>query len=136
MDNFHFDLVSPERVVFSGEVEHVVVPGFEGEFGVLAHHAPLIAMMRPGILKILGPGPEQRIVVGGGFAEVAPEGLTVLAELAVPAEEFDRAQLAQEIKDTEEDVADAKDEALRDKLRQRLDQLKQLELALGRREAR
>src|SRR5438128_589084 len=85
MDNFHFDLVSPERLVFSGEVEHVVVPGSEGEFGVLAHHAPLLAMLRPGILTILGPGQPQRIVVGGGFAEVAPDGLTVHAALAVAA---------------------------------------------------
>ena len=133
MATFHFDLVSPERLVFSGEVEHVVVPGSEGEFGVLAHHAPFLSMLRPGILSILGPGQPQRIVVGGGFAEVVPEGLTVLAELAVPIEEFDRAHLADEIKDTEEDVADAKDEALRDKLRRRLEQLKQLETALGER---
>jgi F-type H+-transporting ATPase subunit epsilon len=132
MDNFHFDLVSPERLVFSGEVEHVVVPGSEGEFGVLAHHAPLLAMLRPGILTILGPS-HQRIVVGGGFADVAPEGLTVLAELAVPVEEFDRSQLLQEIKDSEEDLADAKDDALRDKLRRRLEQLNRLELALGER---
>jgi F-type H+-transporting ATPase subunit epsilon len=136
MDNFHFDLVSPERLVFSGEVEHVVVPGSEGEFGVLAHHAPLLAMLRPGILTILGPGQPQRIVVGGGFADVAPEGLTVLAELAVPVEEFDRSHLLQEIKDTEEDLADAKDDALRDKLRRRLEQLNRLELALGERGTR
>ena len=130
MPTFHFDLVSPERMVFSGEVEHVVVPGSEGEFGVLAHHAPFLAMLRPGILTILGAGEPQKIVVGGGFAEVAPEGLTVLAELAVPIEEFDRAHLVEEIKDTEEYVADAKDDAVRDKLRRRLDQLKQLETAL------
>ena len=136
MATFHFDLVSPERLVFSGEVEHVVVPGSEGEFGVLAHHAPLLAMLRPGILSILGPGQPQRIVVGGGFAEVAPEGLTVLAELAVPVEEFDRAHLTQEIKDTEEDLADAKDDALRDKLRRRLEQLNRLELALAERGTR
>jgi F-type H+-transporting ATPase subunit epsilon len=134
MANFHFDLVSPERLVFSGEVEHVVVPGSEGEFGVLAHHAPFLSTLRPGILSILGPGRPQRIVVGGGFAEVAPEGLTVLAELAVPVEEFDRSQLLQEIKDTEEDLADAKDDALRDRLRRRLEQLNRLELALGERE--
>jgi F-type H+-transporting ATPase subunit epsilon len=130
MATFHFDLVSPERMVFSGEVEHVVVPGSEGEFGVLAGHAPLIAMLRPGILKILGPQ-ESRIVVGGGFAEVAPEGLTVLAELAVPVEDFDVAQVTEQIRDTEEDVADATDEALRDKLRQRLQQLRQLEAAVA-----
>ena len=131
MATFHFDLVSPERMVFSGEVEHVVVPGSEGEFGVLAHHAPFVSMLRPGILSILGPGTPQRIVVGGGFAEVAPEGLTVLAELAVPVEEFDRAQLVEQIRDTEEDVADTDDEALRDKLRRRLEQLKQLQSVLG-----
>jgi F-type H+-transporting ATPase subunit epsilon len=136
MANFHFDLVSPERLVFSGEVEHVVVPGSEGEFGVLAHHAPFLSMLRPGILTILGPGQPQRIVVGGGFAEVAPEGLTVLAELAVPVEEFDRSHLLQEIKDAEEDLADAKDDASRDKLRRRLEQLNRLELALGERGTR
>jgi F-type H+-transporting ATPase subunit epsilon len=131
MATFHFDLVSPERLVFSGEVEHVVVPGSEGEFGVLAHHAPLLAMLRPGILSILGPGQPQRIVVGGGFAEVAPEGLTVLAELAVPVEEFDRAHLVEEIKDTEEDLADAENDAARDKARERLEQLNTLKAALG-----
>ena len=130
MATFHFDLVSPERMVFSGEVEHVVVPGSEGEFGVLAHHAPFVSMLRPGILSILGPGTPQRIVVGGGFAEVAPEGLTVLAELAVPVEEFDRGQLVEQIRDTEEDIADASDDALRDKLRRRLEQLKQLQAVL------
>jgi F-type H+-transporting ATPase subunit epsilon len=136
MATFHFDLVSPERLVFSGDVEHVVVPGSEGEFGVLAHHAPFVSMLRPGILTILGPGQPQRIVVGGGFAEVAPEGLTVLAELAVPVEEFSRADLVRQIKETEEDVADAKDDALRDKLRRRLEQLQQLQVALGDRETR
>src|SRR5260370_38404959 len=84
MANFHFDLVSPERLVFSGEVEHVVVPGSEGEFGVLAHHAPFLSMLRPGILSILGPGQPRRLVVVGGFAEVSPEGLTVIAQLPVP----------------------------------------------------
>ena len=104
-------------------------PAAEGEFGVLAGHAPLIAMLRPGILKILGRE-ERQIVVGGGFAEVDPEGLTVLAELAVAIEDFDLAQVATQIRDTEEDVADATDEALRDKLRQRLEQLRELEAAV------
>jgi F-type H+-transporting ATPase subunit epsilon len=131
MASFHFDLVSPEQMVFSGEVEHVVVPGSEGEFGVLAGHAPMVAMLRPGILTVLEPGPARRIVVGGGFAEVNPDGLTVLAELAVPIELFNRAQLAEQIRDTEEDLADAKSDEARDKLRQRLDQLKSLQVALG-----
>ena len=130
MATFHFDLVSPEQLVFSGEVEHVVVPGTEGEFGVLAGHAPLVAMLKPGILKILGPN-EQRILVVGGFAEVGPEGLTVLADRAVPFDEVDPAVLAGEIKDTEEDVADAKDDATRDRLRLKLDQLRTVQGVLG-----
>jgi F-type H+-transporting ATPase subunit epsilon len=131
MATFRFDLVSPEQVLFSGEVEHVVVPGFEGEFGVLAGHAPLVATLRPGILKILGPGQPQRIMVVGGFAEVGPDGLTVLADMAVPVEDLDPAVIAGQIKDAEEDVADAKDEAQRDKLRQKLEQLRAVQAALG-----
>ncbi len=131
MASFRFDLVSPESLVFSGEVEHVVVPGFEGEFGVLAGHAPMVSMLRPGILTVLEPAPARRIVVGGGFAEVNPDGLTVLAELAEPIETFDRMQLAQQIKDTEEDVADATNDEQRDKLRTRVEQLRALQAALG-----
>src|SRR5215203_5469074 len=121
MATFHFDLVSPEQLVFSGEVEHVVVPGSEGEFGVLAGHAPLIAMLRPGILKILGPD-EQEIVVEGGFAEVNADGLTVLADRAVPLAEIDPAVIADDITASEGDVADASDDAARDKLQLKLDQ--------------
>jgi F-type H+-transporting ATPase subunit epsilon len=131
MATFHFALVSPEQVLFSGQVEHVVVPGSEGEFGVLAGHAPLIASLRPGILKILGPGQPQRIMVLGGFAEVGPEGLTVLADTAVPVEEVDPSVIAGEIKDTEEDIVDAKSDRERDKLRQKVDQLRAMQAALG-----
>jgi F-type H+-transporting ATPase subunit epsilon len=130
MATFHFDLVSPENLVFSGEVEHVVVPGTEGEFGVLAGHAPMIAMLKPGILKILGPS-EQRIVVVGGFAEVNPDGLTVLADRAMLVDDLDPAVLAGEIKDAEEDVADTKDDAVRDKLQLKLDQLRAVQAALA-----
>jgi F-type H+-transporting ATPase subunit epsilon len=131
MATFHFDLVSPEQLVFSGEVEHVVVPGSEGEFGVLAGHAPLVAMLRPGILKILGPN-EQRILVVGGFAEVTAEALTVLADRAVPVEEIDSAAIDAELKELEEDLADAKDDHVRDRLATKLDQLKAVQAALGR----
>ena len=129
-DAFHFDLVSPERMVFSGEVEQVDVPGVEGDFGVLAHHAPLIAMIKPGILTVRGAGEAKRIVVVGGFAEVNERGLTVLADMAMPVEDFDRASLALRIKDTEEDVADATDDAERDAAREKLEQLKALDAAL------
>ncbi|MFL5052489.1 MAG: F0F1 ATP synthase subunit epsilon [Xanthobacteraceae bacterium] len=130
MATFHFDLVSPEQLVFSGEVEHVVVPGSEGEFGVLAGHAPLVAMLRPGILKILGPN-EQRILVVGGFAEVTGDALTVLADRAVPVEDVDPAAIADEIKAVEEDLADAEDDRTRDRLTIKLDQLKAVQAALG-----
>ena len=131
MATFHFEITSPERLVFSGEVEHVVVPGSEGEFGVLASHAPLIAMLRPGILTILGPN-ERRFVVRGGFAEVNPKGLIVLADFATAVEDLDRDVLAGQIKDLEEDVADATDGQRRDRAAQRLDQLKAVQSALGR----
>jgi len=131
MATFHFDLVSPEKLLLAGEVDQVDVPGSEGDFGVLAQHAPLVTALRPGILVVYRDGTQQRIVVNGGFAEVGTAGLTVLADMAVPVEEFDRAVLAGEIKDTEEDIADTKDDWQRDKLAHRLDQLKALETALA-----
>jgi F-type H+-transporting ATPase subunit epsilon len=130
MATFQFDLVSPEALIFSGEVEHVVVPGMEGEFGVMAGHAPLVAILKPGILRILGAG-ERRILVVGGFAEVSQAGLTVLADMAAPVEELDPAVIAGEIKDAEEDVADAKDEAARDKLTTKLEQLRAVQAVLA-----
>ena len=131
MATFHFDLVSPEKLLFSGEVDQVDVPGSEGEFGVLAGHAPLVTTLRPGILVIHGERGALRVVVDAGFAEVGPAGLTVLANMAVPVDEFDVAQLAGMIKDTEEDVADEKDDWTRDKLAQKLDRLRALQAALG-----
>jgi F-type H+-transporting ATPase subunit epsilon len=131
MAAFHFDLVSPEKLLFSGEVTQVDVPGSEGDFGVLAGHAPIVTTLRPGILIIYGERDALRIVIDGGFAEVGPAGLTVLADMAVPVDEFDVAQLAGVIKDTEEDVADETDEWKRDKLAQKLDRLRALQAALA-----
>ena len=131
MATFQFDLVSPENLLMSEAVDQVDVPGAEGDFGVLAGHAPFVTTLRPGILVVYRGGDALRVVVNGGFAEVNPEGLTVLADMAVPADEFDRAVLVGEIKDTEEDVADATDDRLRDKLNHRLDRLKALQAALA-----
>ncbi len=131
MATFHFDLVSPEKLLFSGEVVQVDVPGEDGDFGVLAGHAPYVATLKPGVLTIFSESGERRIVVRGGFAEVNRNGLTVLAEEAMPVEELDAATIAQSIKDAEEDVADAADEPSRDKARTRLEQLKTLKEALG-----
>jgi F-type H+-transporting ATPase subunit epsilon len=127
----HFDFVSPEKVLFSGEVDQVDLPGSEGDMGILANHAPLVPTLRPGIVTIYREGGKLPVVVIGGFAEVSPAGLTVLADRAVPREDFDLAILAGEIKDVEEDVADSKDDAQRDKLANRLDQLKALQTALA-----
>ena len=97
MAAFHFDLVSPEKLLFSGDVEQVDVPGAEGDFGVLAGHAPMVATLRPGILTVYGASGEQKIVVLGGFAEVSATGLTVLAEVAAAVEDIDRTMIASRI---------------------------------------
>jgi len=132
MATFHFDLVSPEKLLFSSEVRQVDVPGTEGYFGVLAGHAPGVTTLRPGILVIYGEAGEQlRIVVNGGFAEVGPDGLTVLADSAVPIEDFDRDTLAELIKDTQEDVADTADPSQRDRLSRRLEQLRALQASIS-----
>lgn len=131
MATFQLDLVSPEKLLFSGEVEQVDVPGAEGDFGVLAGHAPFVAMLRPGILTVHAGGTRQRIVVFGGFAEVSPKGLTVLADQAVAVEDFDTDRLAQEIRNNEEDIADTKDDEVRDKLRRKVDQLQAVRAAIA-----
>jgi F-type H+-transporting ATPase subunit epsilon len=131
MATFHFDLVSPERIVFSGEVDQVDVPGSEGDFGVLAGHAPLVSTLRPGILIVMRGGSAERIMVVGGFAEVNSDGLTVLADLAMPVDDVDGAMIAAQITDAEEDVADAPDDARRDKARQKLEQLRAVQAALS-----
>ena len=131
MATFHFDLVSPEKLLFSGKVEQVDVPGSEGDFGVLAGHAPLMTTLRPGILVLHGEGGALQVVVNGGFAEVGAAGLTVLADMAVPVEDFEVSRLTDIIERAEEDVAKAEEGATRDKLVRRLDQLKALQARLA-----
>src|SRR5205085_10265832 len=107
MATFHFDLVSPEKLLFSGEVEQVDVPGSEGDFGVLAGHAPLMTTLRPGILVLHREGGALKVVVNGGFAEVNPSGLTVLSEIAMPIEDSGDATLADEAVEAEISEAEA-----------------------------
>jgi F-type H+-transporting ATPase subunit epsilon len=103
-----FDLVSPERLLVSEEVESVVVPGTEGYFTVFARHAPLMSTLKPGQLEVKGlSGAVQKYFLRGGFADVNPNGLTILADQAIPLQDLDAAMLAQEIKNAEEDLADA-----------------------------
>jgi F-type H+-transporting ATPase subunit epsilon len=126
----HFEFVSPESVLFSGDVDQVDLPGSEGDLGILPGHAPLVTTLRPGIVTIIREGAREPVVVVGGFAEVGPGGLTVLADRAVARADFDLESLANDIKDAEEDVADCKDDAERDKLARHLDQLRALQSAL------
>jgi F-type H+-transporting ATPase subunit epsilon len=131
-DTFKFELVSPERLLVSANVEQVLVPGSEGDFTMLPNHAPLLTSLRPGLLDIVFSGSDRRrYFVRGGFAEVGPAGLTVLAETAIDLVELDRSVLDQAVKDAEEDVADAKDEALRDRERTKLEHLRQVQAALS-----
>ncbi len=129
-DPFKFELVSPERLLVSDEVEQVLVPGAEGDMTVLAHHAPVLTTLRPGLLDIGFPGGRsQRFFIRGGFAEVNPAGLTVLAETAIDLDELKAEQLAQAMKDAEEDVADLTDDA-RDRAQTKLEQLRQVQATL------
>jgi F-type H+-transporting ATPase subunit epsilon len=131
-DPFHFELVSPERLMFSGEVEAVIVPGTEGQFTVLKDHAPLMTRLKPGIVEVDETDTKKsRLFVRGGFADVAPSGLTILAELAMPVEDFDAAAVAAQIKDAEEDVADATTGEQKRLANEKLDQLRELKEALG-----
>lgn len=131
MATLHFELVSPEKLVFSGEVEQVDVPGIEGDFGVLAGHAPYVSTLRPGILTVHATGGEQKIVVLGGFAEVSAQGLTVLAELAESVEEIDRAMIAKRISEMEERAAKLEPGNELDKLITRLDHFKTVDRHLN-----
>lgn len=106
MATFHFDLVSPEKLAFSGEVDQVDLPGVEGDFGVLAGHAPVIAALRPGILTIITGGKHDKIIVLGGLAEVSDKGLTVLADVATSLDELDRARFAETIAEMEAKLAE------------------------------
>lgn len=131
-DKLSFALVSPEREVFSGEVDHVVVPGSEGEFGVSPAHAPVMSVVRPGALRVFNEGAERRIFVNGGFADVTPEGLTVLAEEALDLADVDTAQLDQQLKNAGEDLRDANTEPKREAAQRALARLETIKAAMAR----
>ena len=120
----HFELVSPEKLLFSGEVNQVDVPGAEGDFGVLAGHAPTVATLRPGIVTVHAPGGSTRIVVLGGFAEVSASGLTILAEVAEDATTMSPASIESRISELEQRVAKTEAGSELDRLITRLDNYK------------
>jgi F-type H+-transporting ATPase subunit epsilon len=123
MATFHFDLVSPEKLAFSGEVDQVDIPGVEGDFGVLAGHAPVVAAIRPGIITVFSGGTREKIIVTGGVAEVTASGLTVLADVARSLEELDRARLADVIAEMEAKLAEKEGDEF-DRALERLDHFK------------
>jgi F-type H+-transporting ATPase subunit epsilon len=108
---FKFELVSPERLLVSEDVESVVIPGAEGEMTVLANHSPVMTTVKPGVVTVKPvSGAEERYVVFGGFADILPEGCTLLAESAMLVADIDRDDLASRIQEAREDLADAKND--------------------------
>ena len=130
MATFHFDLVSPEKLAFSGEVDQVDVPGVEGDFGVLAGHAPVVATIRPGVLTIFSGGTQQKIIVLGGLAEVSDKGLTVLADVATSAQELDKGEFAETISGMESKLAEKEGSEL-DRAIERLDHFKSIQMQVN-----
>jgi F-type H+-transporting ATPase subunit epsilon len=131
MATFHFELVSPEKLLFSGEVDAVIAPGADGQFTVLKDHAPLMTVLKPGVVEIDESGKKEKLFVRGGFADVGLGGFTILAEYAIPVAELDAAKIDGDIKNASEDVADAKSDEARRLAAEKLDQLKELKTALG-----
>lgn len=120
-ERLRFELVSPERLLLSEEVEMVVVPGAEGDFGALPRHAPFLTMVRPGVIEVYNNRQvSERLFIAGGYAEVTAERCTVLAEEALLVAEIDRAQVEAELKDLGEDLEDAKDEAARNAIQAKI----------------
>jgi F-type H+-transporting ATPase subunit epsilon len=130
MATFHFDLVSPEKLTFSGEVDQVDIPGTEGDFGVLAGHAPIVAAVRPGILTIITGGTKQKVIVLGGLAEMSESGLTVLANVATAIDELDKAKFAATVNEMQEKLSEKEGSEL-DHALERLDQFKSIQHELG-----
>ena len=130
-EKIHFDLVSPERMLLSEDVDMVTLPGAEGYFGVLAGHAPVISTLRPGVIEVTGGAtPGLRLFVRGGFAEVDAKKVIVLAEEAIPMTDFDVAALDRRLADMEEDLVAAKTDAERARVSEQIDHLRQLRAAL------
>ena len=128
---YKFELVSPERLLVSEQVESVIIPGSEGEMTVMARHAPVMTTIKPGVVTVKSTaGATERYVVFGGFADILPEVCTLLAESATRVADIDRADLARRIQEAREDVADAKDDQTRTTAEQYLAQLSTLENAL------
>jgi F-type H+-transporting ATPase subunit epsilon len=131
-DKLHFSLVAPERELVNEDVDQVDVPGSEGEFGVLPNHAPVMSIVKPGALRVYNNGAIRKIFVNGGFADVTPAGLTILAEDAVDLADIDVAKLDQDIQNAKEDVNGARDDVHLSPAQLRLHRLEAMKAALAR----
>lgn len=129
-DMLKFELVSPEKLLFSGEVTAVTVPGTEGDFTVMVDHAPVLSTLRPGVIVVTNDKSEEKIFVRGGFIEVNSSGASLLAEKAIPLKDLNASEIAQQVKNMEEDVADAKDAETKRRAEENLEHLKQLQASL------
>jgi F-type H+-transporting ATPase subunit epsilon len=128
MATFHLELVAPDKLTFSGEVDQVDIPGREGDFGVLANHAATVSLLRPGILTVYANNTQTKFVVLGGFAEVSAQGaLTILADVAATVSDFDRAVLATRIAEMEANIKSMEQGSLLDREIQKLDHFRQVD---------
>ena len=131
MAGLHFELVSPARLLFSGSVASVTIPGTEGEMGIYPGHSPVLTTLRPGVVTVTRDGgAAERIFVKGGMAEVNPQGRTLLAEVAVPMAELTAEVMAKQVSAAEADLADAKPGEAQRKATEVLNQLKALQSTL------
>lgn len=131
-ESFAFELVSPEKLVLSEQTMQVVVPGTEGYFTVMAKHAPVIAMIKPGVVEVtLESGDLRRLLVRGGFADVSPNGLTLLTESVSDLADYDAAELEQQITNAREDLNDADTDEKRDRAQLLLAQLQDAKGAIS-----
>jgi len=130
-DKLHFDLVSPERRVFAGEVDMVVVPGSEGDFGVLAGHAPFMSTIRTGAISVHAGSDVTRTFIRGGFAEVTAGGLTILAEEAIDLADVNAEDVSRELTEAREDLGQARNDDERHDAQARIEKFEALLGALA-----
>lgn len=128
---FTFELVSPEKLVFSGSATEVMVPGTEGYFTVMKDHAPFISTVKPGVVEAkLESGEDMKVFIPGGLADVSPAGFTLLAEMAMPVADLDADYINGQIEAAEKVLADAVDEK-KQSAQEKVDQLKEVKTSLG-----
>lgn len=125
-DKLHFDLVSPERRVFAGEVDMVVVPGSEGDFGVLANHAPFMSTIRTGAISVHSGNDVTRTFIRGGFAEVTAAGLTILAEEAIDLADVNAEDVSKSLAEAREDLGQARNDEERHEAEARIEKFQAL----------